>query len=227
MEPHLDSEQPHRCHVVVVVGGDAPGPVDLGQIDLGEVDLVIGADSGADIALALGLTPDVVIGDLDSIDPEGLTRLTRAGATIERHPSDKDSSDLELAFARALEHGATRVTVIGGGGGRLSHLLANATVIAADRRPVRVTWLAPLAQVEVLHGGQTVSIDGESGDLVTLLPLLGDAGGVTTTGLEWRLDDDSLQAGSARGLSNELTGTTATVTLGSGTLLVIHERQAT
>ena len=66
---------------------------------------------------------------------------------------------------------------------------------------------------------------GAPSDLVTLLPIGDDAHGVTTEGLRWALHDDSLRPGSSRGLSNELTATEATVALGRGTLLVIHERQ--
>jgi thiamine pyrophosphokinase len=210
-------------HVVVVAGGDAPRPTDLA--DLVDVDLVIAADSGANTSVELGLTPDVVIGDLDSIAPGVLDRLEQANVTIDRHPTAKDAGDLELALDAAVSRGATRITVVGGGRGRLSHLLTNAALVAIDRAGVTIRWRTPAADVHVLHTGDDVTITGVPDDLVTLLPVGDAAEGVTTRGLRWALDDASLRPGSSRGLSNELTATTATVALGRGTLLVIHERQ--
>lgn len=213
-----DSTQDH--HVVVVTGGDAPT-----HVDLGEIHLVVAADSGADLAAGLGLTPDVVVGDLDSIDVDSLERLGHGGATIERHPADKDASDLELALRAALSRNATRITVVGGGRGRLSHLLANAAVIAADRGPVFVQWLTPDAEVTVAHGGSRHTITGVAGDLISLIPVAGPATGVTTAGLRWELSGDDLDRSSSRGLSNEMLASTIEVGVGGGTLLIIHETE--
>lgn len=210
-------------HVVVVAGGDAPSAVDVERLDA--IHMVIAADSGADTALTVGLPPDLVIGDLDSIDADVLRRLENAGATIDRHPPTKDAGDLELALDAAEAAEATHITVVGGGGGRLSHLLVNAALVAVDRTGVAVRWMTPRADVHVLQGGATVTVEGMTGDLVTLLPVGSEATEVTTTGLRWALDAATLDPGSSRGLSNELTGTTATVGLGDGTVLVIHERR--
>ncbi len=206
-------------HVVVVTGGAAPSLVDLGQIDL-----VVAADSGADTATGLGLTPDVVVGDFDSIDLDALERLGHGDTRIERHPADKDASDLELALETAVAQGATRITVVGGGRGRLSHLLTNAAVLAADRRPVAVHWITPGAEVTVAHGRSRHTISGEVGQLISLVPVAGPARGIVTTGLRWELSGDDLDPRSSRGLSNEMLAEAAEIAVGSGTLLIIHER---
>src|SRR5687768_773226 len=115
---------------LVFAGGDPP-PVELvDQIDRSA--LVIAADSGLDHAHALGFAVDVVVGDLDSVTPDALARARDDGADVEPHPSEKDETDLELALRRAVTLGVQRVTVVGGGGGRHDHLLANALVLGHD-----------------------------------------------------------------------------------------------
>ncbi len=82
---------------IVVAGGDA-APDDAAQLD--GADLVIAADSGAAWLDERGIRPDLVVGDMDSVDPALLERLAADGVTIERHPSEKDASDAELAIDR-------------------------------------------------------------------------------------------------------------------------------
>jgi thiamine pyrophosphokinase len=182
---------------------------------------VIAADSGVAHARALGLTVDVVVGDFDSIEPADLDAAVSAGARIERHPTDKDATDLELALAAALAEGATSVTLLGAGGGRLDHFLANALLLAAPEwAGLRLQALVGEARVVVVHA--TAELRGAPGSLVTLLPTGGPALGVRTTGLRWRLDRETLAPGTTRGVSNEMAAPVATVALDAGVLLVIQ-----
>ena len=107
---------------------------------LPEDAVVIAADSGLHQARrSLGLHVDCVVGDLDSADPAAVERGPRRGADVERHPAEKDATDLELAFDCARDRGAQRITVVGGAGGRLDHFLANVALlgVAAVRRSAR------------------------------------------------------------------------------------------
>src|SRR5882762_5122683 len=113
----------HR-RVVVVAGGEPPDFPVVRRISAAAY--VIAADSGIDYAAALGLRVDEAVGDFDSVTPAGLAAVEAAGAVIERHPAAKDETDLELALGAALRVGAHRVTVVGGVGGRLDHLLGTA-----------------------------------------------------------------------------------------------------
>lgn len=211
---------PPAMHVVVVAGGEAPS-----DIDIEEHDLVIAADSGADAALELGLVPDIVVGDLDSISAATLERLAASGTTIARHDVDKNESDLDLALELAVERGATSISVVGADRGRLSHLLVNAGVLAAPRRStVPIRWRATEADVHVVHGGSVVEVTGSPGDLISLVAMHGDAAGVTTTGLRWGLAGATIGAGSSLGLSNEFVEPIATISLEAGVVLAVHER---
>jgi thiamine pyrophosphokinase len=203
---------------VVFTGGERPGRHTLDGLPTDA--LVIAADSGLQHAQALGWTVDLVVGDLDSVEPQALAAAEQQGVTIERHPIAKDQTDLGLALQRALELGARRVIVVGGGGGRLDHLLANTLVLTADELAA--------ATIEARHGLSRVhvvrdrlEITGHPGDLVSLLPALAPATGITTAGLLYPLAGESLLPGSTRGVSNELTGTRASVAVADGVLLVV------
>jgi thiamine pyrophosphokinase len=187
-------------------------------------DLVIAADGGAASTDALGRRPDLVVGDLDSAEPGLIERLEAAGTRIERHPADKDASDTELALGAARAAGATEVVVLGAlGGPRLDHELANVLLIAdPDLRDWDVVIAHGATRVRALHGGAALTLAGEVGDRATLLPLAGDATGVTTDGLRWQLVDATLRMGRSRGLSNEVTVSPASVRLGRGTLIVVE-----
>jgi thiamine pyrophosphokinase len=209
-------------HVVVVAGGDPPT-----TFSLPDGAWIIAADSGVDIAYGLGWTPDVAIGDFDSVTPVGLARARRDGVEIIEHPAAKDETDIELALREAIHRGATEVTVVALGGGRLDHFLANVLALGAgDLASARVSAVTDTAKVVVVRGGDPpVPLEGVPGDLVTLLPVGGPAAGIVTSGLLYPLDHDTLPAGTSRGVSNVVTSVPATVALEAGTLLAITPRQ--
>jgi thiamine pyrophosphokinase len=208
---------------VIVAGGD-PLPAD--KTELEGADLLVAADAGATWLAEQRLTPDLLIGDLDSMASDLLARLEIAGVPIERHPIDKDASDAELAVDRAVRGGADRVVVIGAlGGERLDHELANVLLLADE------TWPATLVELSIVRGGTQLravrgpgrlELRGAVGDLVSLLPLGGDARGVRTAGLRYPLDGEDLHVGRSRGLSNAVERAPASVSLDRGTLLVIE-----
>jgi thiamine pyrophosphokinase len=186
---------------------------------------VIAADSGVELALQLGLPCGVVIGDLDSAAPEALAEAERLGARIERHPANKDFTDLELALDLACAGGARDIVLLGGAGGRTSHLLGNAQLLGSEKySSVAIRWLLPHAEIQIARPGRAVTVTGRPGDLVSLIPIGGDAVGVATSGLRWPLHDELLPAGTSRGVSNELLAEMAGVIVAEGTLFVVHER---
>lgn len=202
---------------VVFVGGDAVEPALADELP--EQRWVVAADSGLDHANRIGVRVDLMVGDLDSVSAESLEGYT---GPIERHPPDKDATDFELALDRAVAHpNIDRLIVVGGHGGRLDHLLANATVITSPRfAGVDVEWIAGTTRVQVIR--DHCELHGAPGEVVSLLAMGGDATGITTSGLRWELTDDALARGSARGISNEFIRPVATVQLTGGCLLSIQ-----
>ncbi len=158
---------------LVVSGGIAPDPALVGPLP--QRAFVIAADSGLEHAAALGLRVDVLVGDLDSASSEAVRAAERAGVRIERHPVDKEATDLELALDHALAIGATRVTVVSGGGGpRLDHHLAELVLLASARyAPLRLDARIGAARAVPVHAGEAVALTGEAGAVLTLLALGG------------------------------------------------------
>jgi thiamine pyrophosphokinase len=206
---------------VIFAGGD---PVEPGALPpLPDRRFVIAADSGLHSATALGVSVDLVVGDLDSAEPAVVAEALEAGASLEQHPADKDATDLELALEAALVRRLSPVLIAGGAGGdRIDHLIGNALVLAHPRfRPLRPEWWVEGARVSPVH--DRLVVEGGPGDLVTLLAVGGPAAGVTTEGLRWELDGETLDAGSTRGVSNQMTAASATISITDGILLAVHK----
>ena len=199
-------------HALVITGG--PVPRNLGTLPA--ADMAIAADMGFDNARDLGIHVDLLVGDLDSASP-GAVHQAQA---VERHPVDKDETDLELALAAALNAGMESVTVIGTIGGRVDHALGNLLVVAADRwADLRIHLRIDGTRAWVVR--DRVEVHGTVDDLVSLLAVGGQATGVTTTGLAWPLSNGVLEPGAGLGLSNRLAGPTATVEVGTGVVIVL------
>ena len=183
--------------------------------------LVVAADSGAVHARRCGRAVDILVGDFDSIPADLLRELEAGGTDVQRHPVDKDRTDLALALDAAVAAGATDLTVVGGHGGRLDHLLANALLLAAEEyAPYRIEGRLGPARVTVVRG--RCELWGQPGDLLTLLPVGGPAAGVTTEGLHFPLHDAELRPGVTWGVSNRFSRSPAHVTVARGVLLAVQ-----
>jgi thiamine pyrophosphokinase len=186
-----------------------------------ESDFVIAADGGLAMAEALGLDVDVVVGDMDSVDPHALAEVGRRGARIVRHQREKDQTDLELALDVAVAEEPARIHVLVGAGGRLDHAVANLAVLASPRwADSSVSADVGGAGVWVVRGLRLLPLT--VGDPVALHPVGGPAIGVTTVGLAYSLDNDTLDAFAGRGISNEVVSVPVGVTVESGVLLAIN-----
>jgi len=207
-------------HALIVANGAAPDYAQCRRL-AAACDLVIAANGGARRAQQAGITPQVVIGDLDSLDDAFVDRLRAAGSEVIHHPARKDETDLELALRYAVEHQAIQITLVGVLGRRLDQSIANLLLLS----------LPELAHIEVhVVDGNThawvvrdqTTIAGRPGDTVSLIPLTDRVTGITTSGLEYPLEEGTLYFGRTRGISNVLTEPTAQVRIGSGLLLLVH-----
>jgi thiamine pyrophosphokinase len=205
--------------VVVVSGGAPPDPRAISSVPLGVP--VIAADRGLEHALALGLEVTVAVGDFDSASPEAVDVAEASGTRIDRHPAEKDATDLELALDVAAAMRPERIFVLAGSGGRLDHELATFLLLASQRyADIQVDAVIGEADVHVIRSAR--SLEGAPGELVTLVALHGAAEGVTTEGLAYPLRGETLAAGSTRGVSNVFAEATASVTVERGVLLAIR-----
>ncbi len=213
---------------LIVADGDIPSRAAVDRL-LGPdgADVVVGADGGAAKAVLLGFTPDVAVGDHDSLSPRAVDQLRADGVEVIAHPQAKDESDTELALREAINRGATSLLVIGAfGGPRLEHTIANLLLLSSpELAGLDVSLADGASEVRLLDDGGTLTLNGRRGDYVSLFPLAPVVHGVTTQGLAFALVDEPLSQGPARGLSNEMTGERAAVSTRNGRLLVVHTRR--
>ena len=223
----MTRHRPLRRHLLVVAAGDVP---ERGVLDAEwpgwdeDVAEVVAADAGLRHARRLGLEPQLLVGDLDSLGGSPPAGVAPGRPEVLRSPVDKDESDTELALVEAVRRGATRITVLGAlGGARLDHALANVWLLAHPAlAAVDVVLLDAGARVRLVQGPAEQPLPGRIGATVTLLPFGGDAEGITTRALRYPLDGEPLRTGPARGLSNVREGGDAAVTLSTGALLVVE-----
>jgi len=188
---------------------------------LARADLLIAADGGGNALFAAGLAPQLVIGDLDSLSPEAEAAFANAGVTIQRHPVEKDETDLELALLAAVAAGATQIDLLGAMGGRWDQGLSNVAMLALPELAGLRVRLLDAGQEAYLARGET-PIPGVRGETVSLLPLGGPARGITTRGLHYPLHDAELRFERSRGVSNLISEAPAHVSVREGLLLVVH-----
>jgi thiamine pyrophosphokinase len=191
-------------------------------------DFRIAADGGLRFLRALGLRPDLLIGDLDSVDPQELEQLRQAGdVRIEQYPTHKDETDLELAVLAAVREGCRSILLLGALGGRLDMTLANIFLLALpELSGIDARLEDGLEEVFLIEPGENDrAINGQAGDRVSLLPWGDPATGIHTGGLYYPLRGETLYPERTRGISNVMVGQQAHVSLETGRLICIHTRQ--
>ncbi len=208
-------------HVLIFTGGDPPHP-SAHEIAAGRAT-VIAVDSGWEHASAAGATPDVLVGDMDSITPAHLEDAERLGVEIVRHPTDKDFTDAELALELAIERGHTEITVVSGGGDRIDHILGFLHAAALHASPDRhIEVVIGRTRIAIASPGAVTVCDVGDEPIVSLVPLGGPAHGVTTHGLRWELNGETLAPLASRGVSNVPLSQTFSVSLDDGRIAVIQ-----
>lgn len=200
---------------LLLLGGAGPPPAVVAPF-LAEAGMVVAADSGFDLAVQLAVTPDLVVGDLDSVTRRAeLARLP--AERVRRANPDKALTDAELGLLALTGQGCDRVIVAGAGGGRFDHQLAVLGLFERDPR-LRV-WLTAAEHMEVIAG--RARFRAHRGCTVSLFPLSGSAGGLSSHGLRWPLDGILLRPGFAS-VSNVVVADEWQVGVESGRLLMIR-----
>ena len=184
---------------------------------------MVAADGGARFALAAGIVPDLIVGDMDSLGEDLAREIERRGAELERHPVSKDKMDGHLAVLAAKERGATAAEFVCAVGGRVGAVFALPHILlAAERLGLRSSAVADWGRMFVVEAGSR-TMEGAAGDSVSVFPLAGPATGVTLEGMGYPLTNATLEPGDTLGFHNELVGGEAEVSVDGGALLVIQE----
>jgi thiamine pyrophosphokinase len=210
---------------IIFANGRMEKPPEILSI-LENSDLLIAADGGTQNCEALGIRPNVILGDLDSMDPNEVTTYRDAGVDVIRYPTHKDESDLELSLQYTLAHGFTDIIIIGGLGERWDMTMINILLMAHPKYSgLNIRLLDGTQELLLLKPGIMVELCGKPGDTLSLIPLAGDACGIITQGLEYPLHNETLQFGGSRGVSNVFTAACAQIAFNTGLILCIINRQ--
>ncbi|HRJ55592.1 MAG TPA: thiamine diphosphokinase [Anaerolineales bacterium] len=204
--------------IIIFANGNLPYP-ERARTLIHPDDFILCADGGTRHALALGLNPNVIVGDMDSL-PENFSPSTFNGKIV-LFPKDKNETDLELAINHALTLNPSQILILAALGGRMDQTLANIALLSNLQLATCDIRLADGVE-EIFFCRDQAKVEGRSGDIVSLIPWQGEVTGVFTENLRWHLHHETLYPEKTRGISNEMTADVATVSIKSGLLLITH-----
>lgn len=206
-------------HAVLVGAAPDGDPMTLGRI-VTPGCLVVAVDGGAGLCLSAGLMPDLVVGDMDSVDPQTLATLELRGVELVKVAAEKDFNDLQLGVGEAVARGATVLTATGVIGGRVDHMLCNLGVLQTD---VPVSVVERDVAIDFLGASRTTVVVSGDGTTFSVIAVGGPCS-VTVTGARWPLDGAVLEPLASLGLSNRVTGDGARITVHRGRCVVVTVR---
>ena len=204
--------------IIIFANGNLPYP-ERARTLIHPDDFILCADGGTRHALALGLNPNVIVGDMDSL-PENYSPSTFNGEFV-LFPKDKNETDLELAINHAITLSPHQILILAALGGRMDQTLANIALLSNLQLATCDIRLADGVE-EIFFCRDQAKVEGRSGDIVSLIPWQGEVTGVFTENLRWHLHHETLYPEKTRGISNEMTADVATVSIKSGLLLITH-----
>ncbi len=200
---------------LLLIGGEGPTIQYIERV-LDSVRYIIAANSGFDLACRLNLEPDLLVGDLDSIAKSKRFK-SLSPEKLKKFPEDKDETDLEIGLNMFKEMGFKRVILMGGGGGRLDHLLGIICLFERDYYPY--AWFTAREHIQVINS--EMEFENWKGQTVSFFPLGDEAGDMHSEGLKWSLDGLCWKRGEA-GISNIITADQGRVCVGHGKILMIR-----
>jgi len=208
--------------IIIFANGELPNPKKARAL-IQPDDFIICADGGTRHALTLGLTPHLIIGDMDSL-PANFQLSTFNGEVIV-FPKDKNETDLELAINHAITLKPDEIIIVAALGGRIDHALANISLLTNFQHATFNLRLNDGLE-EIFLCKDHVEVKGRSGDIVSLIPWGGNVEGVTTQNLKWKLNNETLSFDKTRGISNEMISDIASISITKGLLLIVHQTSA-
>jgi thiamine pyrophosphokinase len=202
---------------LIVSGGDPPGG-ELVSRKASRARYVIAADAGARVCLDCGVRPDLVVGDMDSIDEEALRSLDSSGVPFRVFDRDKDRTDTEIAVDAAIDLGARGMEILGALGDRIDHSLSNIHLLYKAMLRNAPAFIVTRTQLVFAVGSRAV-LEGAMGLVASFLPLTQTVRGIVLEGFAYGLHGAVMETGSSYGVSNVVTMEGAAVSVGEGVLL--------
>lgn len=212
--------------ILIVSGGQIEDNFAKEWIAQYQPDFMIVADSGMEFMRRVGLNPDMIIGDFDSVASETLAYFKEQTGIIfkELNPM-KDDTDTEFAIRQAISLGAEEITVLGATGTRLDHVLGNVALLGIGlQEQVQIQLVDAHNRIRMIDKTLKLEKVNQFGKFVSLLPFAGAVRGVTLKGFKYPLENHTMLAFSSLGISNEIVDEEAEILLEEGVLVVIEAR---
>ena len=212
--------------VVIISGGHIDDAFAIDWLEKNKYDCMIAADSGMNFLHRNGIVPDIIAGDFDSAKAESVAYFQGLNnvQVIKLNPI-KDDTDTEFVIREAIRRGATEITVLGATGTRLDHVLANVNLLGLGlEEGVSIQLVDKYNRIRMISDMIEITKKEQFGDYVSVLPVKGNAKGVTLEGMKYPLKDAEVSCFSSLGVSNEIKETVAKISVKQGVLLVIESR---
>ncbi|MCI8549896.1 MAG: thiamine diphosphokinase [Lachnospiraceae bacterium] len=212
--------------ILIVTGGDVEPAFAAGFLKTYGAFHVIAVDGGLKAAEGLGLMPDAVVGDFDTVSIEALDCYKKMGIHIEVHKPEKDCTDTELALLYALSlPEVSQIVILGGLGRRFDHAMGNVQILFhALKQKVPCCMVDSYNRISLLEGTAEIERSKTWGRYISLIPFTEQVKGVTLTGFKYPLTKAVLMSGNSLGISNELLEERGRIEVEEGILVYIESR---
>ncbi|KRQ86933.1 Thiamine pyrophosphokinase [Caloramator mitchellensis] len=192
--------------------------------ELKNTDYIFCADGGANYVYEIGLVPDFLIGDFDSINMDVLSEFQNKGINIIQYPQEKDFTDTELCINKAIEMGCSVICIIGGVGGRIDHTLANLNILHyINTKGAKGYFVTDEFNIYLVSN--EIELIGSKGDLISIIPIFNDAKGLSTKGLKYGLENSTIEFGKPLGISNIMVENRCEIKIKKGEVLVFKQNK--
>ncbi|WMJ82091.1 thiamine diphosphokinase [Clostridium sp. MB40-C1] len=208
--------------VVIISGGDPPS-YSLISKELKEASYLICADSGANCLREYNISPDILMGDFDSIDEEVLNYFTNKGCEIIKYNPEKDYTDTEIAVNKAIELGCDEIVFLGCTGTRVDHVLGNLGMLLKCLRKNITSYIKDNNNIITITD-KPIALYGEEGKTFSLAAYYNNVHNLTIIGAKYPLNKFYLEVGSPITISNEFLDEEVKISFDKGILLVIYSK---
>lgn len=211
--------------ILIITGGSVCEAFVKTVIEHEKYSYVIAVDGGALYAKQIGVLPNLIVGDFDTLDKKVLQEYKEKGIEHATYPAEKDYTDTHLAVEIALQKKPTKITIVGGTGSRLDHTLGNiGLLLLALKRNVLMEIVDQNNRMYMIENECIIQKQSTYGTYISLLPYSEVVSGITLTGFRYSMENETLSFGESRGISNELVEKEGKITVKKGFLLVIESK---
>lgn len=210
---------------LIVCGGEIDGDFAERLIMSSGFEVIIAADRGMDFLYEHKITPDIIVGDFDSVKNEALSYFKEKGMSdIHALNPEKDDTDSECALQIALDHGADHIIIIGATGTRIDHVLGNISLLGKAMSEGKIAELLDTHnRIRMIDNELEIEKNKQYGKYVSIIPVCKN-NKITLEGFKYPLKDYTFEGFNTLGISNEIVDDIAKITVNEGQYIVIESK---